>query len=77
MLRLCPGDNLGVRYVLSTWFVEAGRDDDLAALFKAYRDDGDAGWSSTKALAAPGSAPHHCAALRAAAHPGHVLRTWF
>jgi hypothetical protein len=52
MLRLCPGDNLGVRYLLSAWLIEAGRDDDLAALFKAYRDDADAGWSWTKALAA-------------------------
>ena len=52
MLRLCPGDNLGVRYVLSAWLIEAGRDDDLDALFKTYRGDDDAGWSWTKALAA-------------------------
>lgn len=52
MLRLCPGDNLGVRYVLSAWLIEAGRDDDLDALFKSYPSDGDAGWSWTKALAA-------------------------
>jgi tetratricopeptide (TPR) repeat protein len=52
MLRLCPGDNLGVRYVLSAWLIDAGRDDDLDALFKTYRDDGDAGWSWTAALAA-------------------------
>ena len=52
MLRLCPGDNLGVRYVLSAWLVEAGRDDDLDALFKTYRDDIDAGWAWTQALAA-------------------------
>src|SRR5262249_20622828 len=52
MLRLCPGDNLGVRYVLSAWLIEAGRDDDLAALFKTYRGDDDAGWSWTAALAA-------------------------
>jgi hypothetical protein len=52
MLRLCPGDNLGVRYVLSAWLIDAGRDDDLDALFKTYRGDDDAGWSWTKALAA-------------------------
>jgi tetratricopeptide (TPR) repeat protein len=52
MLRLCPGDNLGVRYVLSAWLIDAGRDDDLDALFKMYPGDGDAGWSWTKALAA-------------------------
>jgi tetratricopeptide (TPR) repeat protein len=51
MLRLCPGDNLGVRYLLSAWLIEAGRDDDLDALFKSYRGDDDAGWSWTKALA--------------------------
>jgi hypothetical protein len=45
MLRLCPGDNLGVRYVLSAWLIDAGRDDDLDALFKMYPGDGDAGWS--------------------------------
>jgi len=52
MLRLCPGDNLGVRYVLSAWLIEAGRDDDLDALFKTYRGDSGAGWSWTAALAA-------------------------
>jgi len=52
MLRLCPDDNLGVRYVLSAWLIEAGRDDDLDALFKRYPGDADAGWSWTKALAA-------------------------
>src|ERR1051326_648751 len=52
MLRLCPGDNLGVRYVLSAWLIEAGRDDDLDALFKTYRGDDAAGWSWAAALAA-------------------------
>jgi tetratricopeptide (TPR) repeat protein len=76
MLRLCPGDNLGVRYVLSAWLIEAGRDDDLDALFKTYRGDGDAGWSWTAALAAfrrgGDSAKSRAALDRAARANGHV-----
>lgn len=52
MLRLNPNDNQGIRYVLSTWLLEADRDDDLAALFKAYADEGGAFWTWPRALAA-------------------------
>jgi tetratricopeptide (TPR) repeat protein len=52
MLRLNPGDNQGVRFILAAWLVEADRDDQLAALFKAYPDEGGAFWTWTKAVAA-------------------------
>jgi len=52
MLRLNPGDNQGVRYILAAWLVEADRDDGLAALFKAYPDEGGAFWTWTRAVAA-------------------------
>jgi hypothetical protein len=52
MLRLNPGDNQGVRYILAAWLVETARDAELAALLKTYRDCADAAWLWTGALAA-------------------------
>jgi len=52
MLRLNPGDNQGVRYVLAAHLVEAGKDDDLTALLAKYPDDSMADWTWTEALAA-------------------------
>jgi tetratricopeptide (TPR) repeat protein len=52
MLVLNPNDNQGVRYILAAWLIEAGRDDDLAALLAEYPGDGMADWSWTMALAA-------------------------
>src|SRR6266404_6806164 len=52
MLRLNPGDNQGVRYVLADHLVEAARDEDLAVLLAEYPDDDMAAWTWTLALAA-------------------------
>jgi tetratricopeptide (TPR) repeat protein len=76
MLRLNPNDNQGGRYVLAALLVEAGRDDDLATLFKTYPDDGADAWSWTAALAAfrrSGDGAESRALLaRALADNGHV-----
>lgn len=52
MLRLNPGDNQGLRYVLAAHLSEAGRDEDLAVLLAEYPDDGMAAWTWIRALAA-------------------------
>jgi tetratricopeptide (TPR) repeat protein len=52
ILRLNPNDNQGARYVLAALLVEAGRDNDLSILLKAYPDDAAGAWSWTAALAA-------------------------
>lgn len=52
MLRLNPGDNQGVRYILAAYLVEAGRDDDLTKLLKEFEGDTMAAWTWTSALAA-------------------------
>ena len=39
MLRLNPGDNQGVRYLLMLWLLETERDQDLMPLFEKYHDD--------------------------------------
>lgn len=51
LLRLNPNDNQGVRYLLLTWLVALGRDDDARALMKAYEHDGAGGWAWSTALA--------------------------
>jgi len=50
MLRLNPGDNQGVRYLLAEWLLAVGDDDALARLLRAYPDEGTAAWAYTKAL---------------------------
>ncbi|MFG1350277.1 hypothetical protein [Xanthobacter autotrophicus] len=52
MLRLNPNDNQGARHILAAVLLEAGRDDDLAALFETYPEDSAAAWSWTRPLAA-------------------------
>lgn len=52
MLRLNPGDNQGVRYILAAYLIEAGDDDGLAALLREYPDEGMAAWPWTSTLAA-------------------------
>jgi tetratricopeptide (TPR) repeat protein len=52
MLRLNPGDNQGVRYILASFLVELGRDQELAALLHEYREDAAAAWTFTAALLA-------------------------
>lgn len=51
MLELNPNDNQGVRYILTAWLVEVGKDDELGALLNRYDEDGMAAWCWTKALA--------------------------
>ena len=50
MLRLNPGDNQGVRYILANCLLEEGLDEDLGELLKQYRDDAAAAWLYSRAL---------------------------
>lgn len=52
LLRLNPGDNQGVRYVLAAVLYQLTRDEELAELLdrKDYRDDASAVWLYTRAL---------------------------
>lgn len=52
LLRLNPGDNQGVRYVLAGRLVELGQDEALARLLQAYDDDATASWAYSRALLA-------------------------
>lgn len=51
MLQLNPGDNQGLRYVLSGWLLNMDRFDELARLLDAY-NEATAAWVYTKALLA-------------------------
>ena len=51
MLRLNPGDNQGVRWILADHLLELGRDDDLYCLLNQY-DDATATWKYSRALLA-------------------------
>ena len=50
MLRLNPGDNQGIRYVLADLLLAMNREADLAKLLRQYKDDGSAVWRFTQAL---------------------------
>jgi tetratricopeptide (TPR) repeat protein len=50
MLRLNPGDNQGIRYVLADLLLGMNRDADLAKLLRQYKDDASAVWRFTQAL---------------------------
>lgn len=50
MLRLNPGDNQGMRYLLAQWLLAIGDDDALDRLLRDYPDEGTATWTYTKAL---------------------------
>lgn len=50
MLRLNPGDNQGVRYLLADCLLETDRDEELAALLEQYEDDASASWLYNRAL---------------------------
>jgi tetratricopeptide (TPR) repeat protein len=52
MLRLNPGDNQGIRYILAAALLEIGDDKALQELLKAYDQDGSPYWTYTKALLA-------------------------
>ena len=49
MLRLNPGDNQGIRYLLLTTLIEEGDDAGVGELLEAY-DDGTASWLYDRAL---------------------------
>lgn len=50
MLRLNPGDNQGIRYLLIDALLELGREADAGALLKRYKNDGSAHWTWSAAL---------------------------
>jgi len=52
MLRLNPGDNQGIRYVLANCLLRQGDDAALAKLLDQYKDDAMAEWMYTRALLA-------------------------
>lgn len=50
LLRLNPNDNQGARYVVADRLLVLGRDQELERLFKAYRNDGSAFLTYSRAL---------------------------
>ncbi|MBI3977703.1 MAG: hypothetical protein HY331_05910 [Chloroflexi bacterium] len=50
MLRLNPGDNQGVRYVLLVWLLETGDDAQIRRLLDRYRQDASAIWHYSRVL---------------------------
>lgn len=69
MLRLNPGDNQGLRYVLADWLLAEGDDEGLGALLDDYPDDAMATWAYSRALLAyrrQGESPDADLALDAA-----------
>ncbi len=50
MLQLNPGDNQGIRYMLMSYLLEEGQDDDLDRLFDSYAGDQSAVGLYTRAL---------------------------
>ncbi len=50
LLRLNPGDNQGLRYVLASCLLEMGRDEALGKLLEEYGDEPTADWLYTRAL---------------------------
>ena len=52
MLRLNPGDNQGLRYILVDWLLDTNNTAALKTLLKQYPDDGMATWRYTRALLA-------------------------
>jgi tetratricopeptide (TPR) repeat protein len=52
MLRLNPGDNQGIRYILANCLLREGDDSTLAKLLDQYKDDAMAEWLYTRALLA-------------------------
>lgn len=50
MLRLNPGDNQGIRYLLMGCLIQANRDTEAEALYRQYEDEGMANWAYSRAL---------------------------
>ncbi len=52
MLRLNPGDNQGIRYLLLSLLLEIGREDEAVEFLKEYENEWSAVWLYTRALLA-------------------------
>jgi Flp pilus assembly protein TadD len=52
MLKLNPGDNQGIRYVLLGYLLRRGEEAALKELLAAYQEEGSAHWLYTRALLA-------------------------
>jgi tetratricopeptide (TPR) repeat protein len=50
LIRLNPGDNQGIRYVLADLLLELNQDAELGTLLEAYDNDASAVWSYSRAL---------------------------
>jgi len=50
MLRLNPGDNQGIRYLLADCLLTTDRADELQGLLEQYDDDASASWAYNRAL---------------------------
>ena len=76
MLRLNPGDNQGIRYLLIDALLELGLEADAGALLKRYKNDGSAHWTWSAALLefrrTGNSAPANKALARAVDANRHV-----
>jgi len=81
MLRLNPGDNQGLRYILAGWLLAVGDDAALEQLLAAYPNEAGGHWAYTQALLTfrrqgPGAAADRALrqALRASPHvPAYLL----
>lgn len=79
MLRLNPNDNQGIRYILLTHLLFLGKDQETAALHKAYKDDGMADWSWSKVLLlfrTKGESSETCKALMEAVKSNKHVSTY-
>ncbi|HWE05672.1 MAG TPA: tetratricopeptide repeat protein [Rhizomicrobium sp.] len=76
LLRLNPGDNQGIRYILLDCLLTMGRDDEAGKLLRRYKNDGAAAWQWSQALATfrrEGDSPQSRKALALAVRSnGHV-----
>jgi tetratricopeptide (TPR) repeat protein len=52
LLAMNPSDNQGVRWLLSSFYLELGRDEKLENLLEAYEQDASAQWAYSRALLA-------------------------
>jgi tetratricopeptide (TPR) repeat protein len=50
LLRLNPGDNQGIRYLLATWLLAVGDDAGLESLLTDYPEEWSANWAYTRVL---------------------------
>jgi tetratricopeptide (TPR) repeat protein len=83
MLKLNPGDNQGIRYILLSYLLEKGPDSTVDELLQMYSDDGSATWSYSRALftfrkqgSSPTARKHLQEALRSNSHvPAFLLQS--